>query len=74
MFYTISDPLINLKCDSKHAILSIIINIRAVCTQCINENDTVCLGCQYTDFYSHLKCYTCMFIEIIIEFRQNLIE
>ena len=33
-----------------------------LCTQCINENDTECLGCQYTK----LICY--------IEFQHNPIE
>ena len=25
-------------------------------TQCINEIDILCLGCQYTDFYFQLIC------------------
>ena len=39
----------------------------AVCTQCMIKNDTVCLGCQYTDLYSHIICY--MFVQIIFEFQ-----
>ena len=70
--------------DRNHAILAIFISVffwdisfcwvvfLNMCSYAHNASmkmTLMCLGCQYTDFYSQLFCY--MLMEIILEFRHE---
>ena len=74
MYYAISTPLVMTEnSDIFHVfwgwtlfLMGGLLKYVWLSRKCINENDILCLCCQYTDLYCQLICY--MFIEKNIEF------